>query len=79
MDIHRVQIAVMHFVTQFTQVYELHEFTVKKRQMLRKNCFENLVSNLCKNGLCVHKTTLEKSAKTKKKKKTKNHESAQNL
>ena len=46
--------------------------------MFRESCFENVVSNLCKNGLCVHKTTLEKSAKTKKEK-NKNHESAHNL
>ena len=36
--------------------------------MVRKNCFENVVSDLKKNGLCVHKTTFRKKYKKKQKK-----------
>ena len=49
-----------HFVTQFTHVSK--QFGVYRRKQeekkIRENCFENVVSDLKKNVLCVHKTTL---------------------
>ena len=40
----------------------------KQKKLFWENCFENVVSDLKKNGLCVHKTTFRKSAETKKNK-----------
>ena len=53
--------AVTLFVTQFTQVSR--HFWVnsrKQKEMVRENCFENVVSNLWKNGLCVRKAIFRK-------------------
>ena len=72
MDFHGAKMAVMHFVTQFTHVSIHFGVYSRKQQILfRENCFENVVSNLKKNVLCVHKTTFRKSAKTKKNRKKK--------
>ena len=46
------------------------EFIVQTKKIFRENCFENEVSDLKKNVLCVHKTTFKKSERTKKFKKT---------
>ena len=45
---------------------DILEFIVESKKLFRENSFENLVSDLQKNYLCVHKTTFRKSAKTKK-------------
>ena len=39
--------------------------------MFRENCFENVVSDLKNNNLCVHNTTFKKKWEIKKKKKNK--------
>ena len=72
MDFQGVKKAVTHFVTQFTHVFKILEFIVENKKILfRENCFENVVSDLKKNVLCVHTTTFRKIAKTKKKQKKK--------
>ena len=38
------------------------------KKMFRENCFENMVSDLLKISLIVHKTTFRKSTKTETKK-----------
>ena len=66
MDFHGVKMAVTHFVTQFTHVVRHLEFRVEnKKKLFRENCFENVVSDVKKNGLCVHKTTFRKKCKNK--------------
>ena len=73
MDFHGVKMAVTHFVTQFTHVSRhFGVYSRKQKNIFRENCFENIVSDLKnKNGLCVHKTNLRKSAKKCKKLKRK--------
>ena len=63
-------LAVTHFVTQFTHVSG--HFGAKSRKeeenKLRKNCFDNVVSNLWKSGLFINKTALKRYAKSEEKK-----------
>ena len=49
------------------------EFLVEnKKKLLMENCSENVVSDLKKNVLCVHKTTFREKKNKKNKNKTKN-------
>ena len=53
--------AVTHFVTQVTHVSRHFEvYSEKQKKMSRENGFENVVSDLTKNCLCVHKSTFRK-------------------
>ena len=63
-----VKMAVMHFVTHFTHVSR-HFGVYCKKKLFMENCFENVVSDV--NKKWPAKLLLEKSAKTKKKQKTK--------
>ena len=52
---------VTHFVTQFSHVSKhFGVYSRKQKKIFRENCFENVVSYLKKNVLCVHKTTFRK-------------------
>ena len=64
-------LAVMHFVTQFT--HTLRDFEVqyrKQKQFFRKNCLENVVSDLWKEKLMCPQKCFQK--KVQKLKETKN-------
>ena len=45
----------------FLDILELVE--ENKKKLFKENCDENVVSDLKKNGLCVHKTTFRKKYK----------------
>ena len=64
--------AVTHFVTQFTHVSRNFEvYSRKRKKLLRENCFANMVSDLKKIVLSVHKTTCRKKKQKKRKKERK--------
>ena len=73
--------ATTHFVTRFTHVSRhFWVYCREQKKVFRENCFANVVSDLKKNGLCVHKTTFrKKGAKTKKNKTKKQWERLQSL
>ena len=54
---------------------DILEFIVEnKKTIFRENCHENVVSDLKKMSLCVHKTTFRKKCKKQNRKNPKNHE-----
>ena len=64
--------AVTNFVTQFTHVSRNFEiYSRKQKNIFRDNCLENVVSDLKKNVICVHKTTFREMCKNKQKNKIK--------